>query len=118
MKCIFSIAPMGILEKSRECFSLRKHSPDAGSEASDAVSERPVCRLPGSARVRHRTQAGASGAMSPVSARFANLSGCESGEHRTVRWLASGDPASLRSSLRMSPVCCSASGALQVTVRL
>ena len=29
MKCIFSIAPVGILEKSRECFSLRKHSPDA-----------------------------------------------------------------------------------------
>ena len=55
MKCIFSIAPVGNLEKSRECFSLRKHSPDAGSEAPDAVSERPVCRLPGSARVRHRT---------------------------------------------------------------
>ena len=30
MKCIFSIAPVGNLEKSRECFSLRKHSPDAG----------------------------------------------------------------------------------------
>jgi len=55
MKCIFSIAPVGNLEKSRECFSLRKHSPDAGSEAPDAVSERPVCRLAGSARVRHRT---------------------------------------------------------------
>jgi len=30
MKCIFSIAPVGNLEKSWECFSLRKHSPDAG----------------------------------------------------------------------------------------
>ena len=30
MKCILSIAPVGKLEKSRECFSLRKHSPDAG----------------------------------------------------------------------------------------
>ena len=30
MKYIFSIAPVGNLEKSRECFSLRKHSPDAG----------------------------------------------------------------------------------------
>ena len=31
MKCIFSIAPVGnFLEKSWECFSLRKHSPDAG----------------------------------------------------------------------------------------
>ena len=44
MKCIFSIAPEGNLVKSRECFSLRKHSPDAGLEAPDAVSERPVCR--------------------------------------------------------------------------
>ena len=30
MKCIFSFAPVGNLEKSLECFSLRKHSPDAG----------------------------------------------------------------------------------------
>jgi len=36
-------------------FLAEEHSPDAGSEAPDAVSERPVCRLPGSARVRHRT---------------------------------------------------------------
>ena len=61
-------------------FLAEEHSPDAGSKAPDAVSERP-----GSARVRHRTQAGASGGLSPVSARFANLSGCESGEHRTLR---------------------------------
>ena len=36
-------------------FLAEEHSPDAGSEAPDAVPERPVCRLPGSARVRHRT---------------------------------------------------------------
>ena len=50
MKCIFSIAPVEKLEKSQE-----KHSPDAGPEAPDAVFVRPVCRLPGSARVRHQT---------------------------------------------------------------
>ena len=74
-------------------FLAEEHSLDAGSEAPDAVSERPVQTVPGPARVRHRTQA-----------------------------CASGDPASLRSSLRMGPVCTgrarSASGALQVTVRL
>jgi len=32
-----------------------KHSPDAGPEAPDVVPVRLVCRLPGSARVRHRT---------------------------------------------------------------
>jgi len=107
-------------------FLTKKHSPDAGSEAPDAVSERPVCRLPGSARVRHRTLAGASDALSPVSARFANLSGCESGEHRTVRCSASGDLhvfadlSEFRTGVhRTRPVpSCSASGALQVTVRL
>ena len=36
-------------------FLAEEHSPDAGSEAPDAVSERPVCRLPDSVRVRHRT---------------------------------------------------------------
>ena len=36
-------------------FLAEEYSPDAGSEAPDAVFERPVCRLPGSARVRHRT---------------------------------------------------------------
>ena len=29
IKCIFSIAPVGNLEKSRECFLTQKHSPDA-----------------------------------------------------------------------------------------
>ena len=36
-------------------FLAEKHSPDAGSEAPDAVSVRPVCMLPDSVRVRHRT---------------------------------------------------------------
>ena len=35
---------------------------------------------------------------------LATLSAYESGE-RCVRWLASGDPVSLRSSLRTGPVC-------------
>ena len=48
MKCIFSIAPVGNLEKSRECFSL-------ASGAPDAESERLVQTVPGPARVRHRT---------------------------------------------------------------
>ena len=82
MKCIFSIG--GKFGEVTEVFFAEEHSPDAGLEAPDAVSERPVCRLPGSARVRHRTQARASGGLSPVSARFAKLSGCESGEHRTL----------------------------------
>ena len=30
MKCILSIVPVESLEKSRECFSLEKHSPNAG----------------------------------------------------------------------------------------
>jgi len=34
MKCIFSIAPVESLEKSRECFSLEKYSPDAGLEGT------------------------------------------------------------------------------------
>ena len=36
-------------------FLAEEHSPDAGSEAPNVVSERPVCRLLDSARVRHRT---------------------------------------------------------------
>ena len=55
MKCIFSIAPVGDLEKSRECFLAEEHSPDADSEAPDAVPVRPVSRQPDSVRVRHRT---------------------------------------------------------------
>ena len=71
-------------------FLTEKHSPDAGSEAPDAVSERPVCRLPGPARVRHRTIGTGRWSVRPVvrvrcEVRFADLSGCESGEHRTLR---------------------------------
>jgi len=36
-------------------FLAKKHSPDAGPEAPDAVSVRLVCIQSGSARVRHRT---------------------------------------------------------------
>ena len=61
MKCLFSVAPVEKLEKSRE-----KHSPDAGPEAPDAVPVGPVCRQSDSVRVRHRTQGGASGGVSPV----------------------------------------------------
>ena len=57
MKCIFSIAPVGNLEKSRECFSLRNTHRTLASEAPDAKSERPVQTVPGPARVRHRTLA-------------------------------------------------------------
>ena len=55
MKCIFSIAPVGKFVEVAGVFLAEEHSPDAGSEAPDAVSERPVCSLPDSIRVRHRT---------------------------------------------------------------
>ena len=42
MKCIFSIAPVGNLEKSRECFSLRNTHRTLSAEAPDAGPERPV----------------------------------------------------------------------------
>ena len=94
-------------------FLAEEHSPDAGSEAPDAVSERPVCRLPDSVRVRHRTIGTGRSLERPVvcvrceevlqtSLRMSSVSTGHSG---CVRWLASGDPASLWSSLRMSPVC-------------
>ena len=51
-------------------FFAEKHSPDAGPEAPDAVPVRLLYTMPGTARVRHRTQAEASGVLSPVSARF------------------------------------------------
>ena len=66
MKCIFSIAPEENFGVVAGVFLAEEHSPDAGSEAPDAVSERPVCRLPDSVRVRHRTQLGASDGMRPV----------------------------------------------------
>ena len=52
MKCIFSIAPVGNLDKSRECSSLRNTHRTLPFEAPDAEAERPVCC---GARVKHRT---------------------------------------------------------------
>ena len=42
MKCIFSIAPVGKLEKSWECFSLRNTHRTLVTEAPDAMFVRPV----------------------------------------------------------------------------
>jgi len=78
IKCIFSIAPVGNLEKSQECFS-----PDAGvgstgrlSRASGVVSVAQVCT-------------GRTGVTPVLSVRcaggLANLSALESGEHQTLR---------------------------------
>jgi hypothetical protein len=41
-KCIFSIAPVGNLEKSRECFLTEKHSPDAECGGTGRWPQRPV----------------------------------------------------------------------------
>ena len=43
MKCIFSIAPVGNLEKSRVCSSQRNTHRTLAFEAPDAEAERPVC---------------------------------------------------------------------------
>ena len=43
IKCIFSIAPVGNLEKSRECFLSEKHSPDAECGGTGRWPQRPVC---------------------------------------------------------------------------
>jgi len=50
IKCISSIAPVGKLDKSRECFSLRNTHRTLASGAPDADSERPVQSVPSSAR--------------------------------------------------------------------
>jgi len=55
MKCIFSIAPVGKLDKLRECFSLRNTHRTLASGAPDVESERSVQTVPGPARVRHWT---------------------------------------------------------------
>jgi len=52
MKCIFSIAPVENLEKSRECSSQRNTHWTLAVEAPDAVAVRPVSC---GARVKHRT---------------------------------------------------------------
>ena len=104
MKCIFSIAPVGIFGEVTGVFLAEEHSPDAGSEAPDAVSERPVCRLPDSVRVRHWTiGTGRSLERQVVCVRCEvvlqtslRMSPVSTGRSGCVRWLASGDPASLR----------------------
>jgi len=52
MKCIFSIAPVGNLEKSRECSSQRDTHRTLTVEAPDAKVVHPVCC---GARVKHQT---------------------------------------------------------------
>ena len=52
MKCIFSIALVRVLEKSRECSSQRNTHRTLAVEAPDAEAVRPVCC---GARVKHRT---------------------------------------------------------------
>jgi len=52
MKCIFSIASVGNLKKSREYSSLRNTHRTLAVEAPDAKALRPVCCA---ARVKHRT---------------------------------------------------------------
>jgi len=80
MKCIFSIAPVGNLEKSQECFS---HSPDA---LRGGTGRWPLASgvLSGAAECTGRT-----GESPVVSVRctggLATLSVHESGEHRTLR---------------------------------
>jgi len=89
-------------------FLAEKHSPDAGPEAPDAVSVRPVYRQClaqlGLGTGRRLDPIGASGVLNLVFCAFAMLSGYETGEHRTVRCSASGDPASLQTSLSLSLV--------------
>jgi len=52
-KCIFSIASMGNLEKSRECFLTEKDSPDAECGGTGRWSQKSGVLDP--ARVEHRT---------------------------------------------------------------
>ena len=113
IKCIFSIAPVGILGKSRECFSLRNTHRTQCAEAPDARDRHPVCSqcfallglstgctapdvgyfllarpvLPGFLRrfwLRAPDAQSASGGVSPVCEQFATLSAHESGEPRPV----------------------------------
>ena len=93
-------------------FLTEEHSPDVDSEAPDAVPVRPVSRQPDSVRVRHRTIGTGRWLERPVvRVRCAGVlrpslgvSPVSTGRPVCVRWIASGDLASLRNSLRMSPV--------------
>jgi len=81
IKCIFSIAPVGNLEKSWECFSadiLR------GGTGRWPLASGVLSGLTRGSRV-HRTHRSESGAQRPVYGCFATLSAHESGEYRTLR---------------------------------
>jgi len=109
MKCIFSIAPVRTLEKSRECFSLRNTHRTLVSGAPDAESEHPVQTVSGPARARHWTTGTERRPVRPVvrvrcDVRFAELSEFKSGEHRTQHGV-SGDPTDLQTSQCLRPVC-------------
>ena len=88
-------------------FLAEEHSLDVGSEAPDAVPVRPVSRQPDSVRVRHRTIGTGRSLERPVVCvrceevlqTSLRMSPVSTGRSGCVRWLASGDPASLRSSL-------------------
>jgi len=123
MKCIFSIAPVGNLEKSRECSSLRNTHWTLAVEAPDVEALRPVCC---GARVKHQTQGDSCSCVRcyltsagvldwkhrtlrerPVVCVWcptclAMLSGFKTGEHRTCS--ASGDLAHLQTSMCLGPV--------------
>jgi len=68
----FSIAPVGILKKSRESFPTEKHSPDAECRGTGRWPQSPVClTLLGLCTGRSLS---ASGGVRPVSGGFATLS--------------------------------------------
>ena len=112
MKCIFSIAPVGNLEKSRECSSHRNTHRTLAAEAPDAEVVRPVCC---GARVKHQTvNTGRRGAHVRASDAILLWPVCltgSTGRSGSVRWCASGDLSVLQSSLILSPVSTGRSGA-------
>jgi len=101
MKCIFSIAPVGNLEKSRECSSHRNTHRTLAAEAPDAEVVRPVCC---GARVKHQTvNTGRRGAHVHASDAILLWPVCltgSTGRSGSVRWCASGG------TLRERPVVC------------
>ena len=109
---------MGNLEKSRECFSHRMvvlAAPARNTHrtvvlaAPDAGPERPVwCQSVAQVCRAHQTLAPDAGRLLSVRPVWSDVSKCARG---VSDWRApdvegaSGDPASLRSSLRTGPVC-------------
>ena len=100
MKCIFSIAPVGSLEKSR--------APDIGRGGTGhGACASGVLSVPGSIRVRHQTPGTGCG-LNPVGASGAAcllwVSLTEStGRSGRVRWFGSGAPERLQCSLGKGP---------------